>query len=316
MHDHHGHAHVDHGAHNHAHGHAGASPRRLTIALVILGVFTLIEAWGGWYAHSVALLAEAAHMLADSASLLLAIVAIHAARRPPSPARSYGSARFQTLAAYTNGLALIVLTLFVVVEAGRRLLDPPAVDAPVMLVVAVVGAIANFCAYMALAGAHSLNERGARAHVASDLLGSVAAILAAGLIGLFGWLPADPLLSLGVSALILRSGWRLTREAGHVLLEGAPPSLDPAHLSGGVAALPGVQGVHHVHVWSLTGDVPVVSLHVAVGMGDDDAVLQRVHDYLRDEFDVTHATVQIERGECVDPGGACHQLSDETPAGG
>ncbi len=286
------------------------------IALVILGVFTLVEATGGFYAHSIALLAEAAHMLADSASLLLAIVAIYATRRPPSPARSYGSARFQTLAAYTNGLALIVLTLFVIVAAGRRLLHPVDVDAPLMLLVAAIGAVANLGAFVALAGARSLNERGARAHVTSDLLGSIAAILAAGIIWLFGWLPADPLLSLFVSALILRSGWRLTREAGHVLLEGTPPTLDPESLSRGVAALPGVQGVHHLHVWSLTGDAPVVSLHVATQAGDGDMVLQRVHDYLRDAFKVTHATVQVERSGCVDPGDICHQLPDGHVVGG
>lgn len=305
----HAHAGGERHEHGHSHDHANASPRRLLVALAILGVFTLVEALGGWYANSIALLAEAAHMLADCASLLLAVVALHAARRPPSAGRTYGSARFQTLAAYTNGLALIVLTVFVVVEALRRLVAPGAVDGVAMLAVAVVGAAANFGAFMALSGARSLNERGARAHVVSDLLGSAAAVAAALVILLTGWVTADPLLSLGVSALILRSGWRLTREAGHVLLEGAPPTLDPVRLSAGVAALPGVLGVHHLHVWSLTGDAPVVSLHVTAGAGDGDRVLQRVHDYLRDEFRVAHATVQIERGECVDPGDDCHHLA-------
>ncbi|HEU0198636.1 MAG TPA: cation diffusion facilitator family transporter [Nevskiaceae bacterium] len=305
----HGHEHA-HGGHGGLHVHGTASPRRLVLALAILGGFTVIEALGGWYAHSVALLAEAIHMLADSAALLLAIAAIRASRRPATLRRTYGSSRFQTLTAYTNGLLLIALTLFVVVEAVRRLLAPAQVDGEVMLIVAILGGLANLSAFVVLSGAHSLNERGARAHVLSDLLGSAAAVVAALVILLSGWVTADPILSILVSILILRSGWNLTREAGHVLLEGTPRSFDPARLSDGVAALPGVLGVHHVHVWSLTGDAPVVSLHVTAVAEDSDSVLQRVHDYLEDEFDVEHATVQIERGPCVDPGGECHQSPD------
>ncbi|HEX7382638.1 MAG TPA: cation diffusion facilitator family transporter [Nevskiaceae bacterium] len=298
-----------HAHHDHAHD-LNVSPRRLLFALLILASFTLVEALGGWYAHSIALLAEAAHMLADSASLLLAVAAIHASRQPPSSGRTYGSARFQTLAAYTNGLALVVLTLFVVVEAVRRIVHPEAVDGSIMLAVALTGGAANLGAYLVLAGARSLNERSARAHVTSDLLGSAAAVGAAVAILLAGWVLADPLLSIFVSMLILRSGWRMTREAGHVLLEGTPRTLDPVELSAGVARLPGVQGVHHLHVWSLTGDAPVVSLHVSAAPSLGDAVLQRVHDYLREEFGVSHATVQVEHSGCVEPANAaCNPLA-------
>lgn len=318
----HGSAGHHHGAgHQHHHHHADSGPRRLLIALAILASFTLVEALGGWYAHSVALLAEAAHMLADSASLMLAVVAIHAARQPPNARRTYGSSRFQTLAAYTNGLALLVLTLFVIITAVRRLLNPEPVAGAVMLGVALIGGLANLAAFMALSGARSLNERGARAHVLSDLLGSGAAAVAALVIMLAGWVAADPILSLFVSALILRSGWALTREAGHVLLEGTPRSLDPARLSTGVAALDGVEDVHHLHVWSLTGEAPFVSLHVTIGSSggrgniDSDDVLQRVHAYLREAFNVEHATVQLERGVCVDLGESCDALPDVAATG-
>ena len=164
---------MSHG-HNHSHGHdhgGDASQRRLLISLGILFAFTVVEGIGGWYANSIALLTEAAHMLADSASLLLAIVAIRAARRPPSARRTFGSLRYQTLAAYTNGITLLALTAWVMVAALRRLIAPPTVDGELMLIVALLGGVANLAAFVALSGASSLNERGARTHVLSDLLG-------------------------------------------------------------------------------------------------------------------------------------------------
>jgi cobalt-zinc-cadmium efflux system protein len=217
--------------HDHSHhGSEGASERRLLVTLCILSTFTAIEALGGWLANSLALFAEASHMLADSGSLLLALVAIRASRRPADAQHTYGSSRYQTLAAYTNGLLLLALTVWVMVEAVRRLFAPPAVDGALMLAVALLGGAANLSAFMTLSGARSLNERGARAHILGDLLGSVAAVGAALLILELGWRLADPLLSILVSLLILRSGWHLTREAGHVLLQGAPPALDPDRL--------------------------------------------------------------------------------------
>src|SRR5580700_3089249 len=197
----HSHAHSHEHSHGHDHGHGAdqASERRLWVAFGLLICFTLVEAGGGLWANSVALYAEAAHMLADSASLLLAIVAIRMAQRPARADRTYGHRRYQTLAAYTNGLVLLGLTAAVVIAATRRLLLPPHVNGTVMLVTAAVGAAANICAFVALSGATSLNERGARLHVLSDLAGSAAAIAASGLILWRGWEIADPLLSLAVS---------------------------------------------------------------------------------------------------------------------
>lgn len=300
----HGHGHRHGHAHDHHHHGAAASERRLVTALAILGLFTLIEAAGGYFANSIALLAEAAHMLADSASLLLAIVAIHAARRPASARRTYGHRRYQTLAAFVNGQLLLLLTAWVVYEALQRLMSPPAVHGRLMLAIAVIGGAANLGAFLALSGGHSLNERSARAHVVSDLLGSAAASIAAVLVLARGWIAADPLLSLVVSALIVRSAWALTRESAHVLLEGAPPGCDEhaieAELMGHV---PGLLGVHHVHVWSMTGDRPTVTLHAHLVSGTRHGeVIAAIHARLAERLRVEHTTVQVEEeGDCDTP---------------
>jgi cobalt-zinc-cadmium efflux system protein len=292
--------HDPHHAAGHVHGADQASERRLWLAFGLLACFTLVEAAGGLWANSVALYAEAAHMLADTASLLLAIVAIRMAQRPARADRTYGHRRYQTLAAYTNGLVLLALTAAVVLAAAHRLLRPPAVNGTVMLVTAAIGAAANVCAFLALSGGTSLNERGARLHVLSDLAGSAAAIGASALILWRGWNVADPLLSLAVSALILRSGWQLTRDSAHVLLEGAPAGFDPDAVEHDLQAVPGIKGVHHIHAWSLTGERPMFTLHATLQDGADrhaalTAVMQRLHE----RFGVDHATVQIEEGECA-----------------
>ena len=310
----HAHAHPadhDHGPRSgpeHDAGH-GASARGLRTALGILLTFTVIEALGGGIANSIALLAEAAHMLADCGSLLLAVLAVRASRRPPDARHTYGSSRYQTLAAYTNGLILLGLTVAVTAEAIRRLIAPPPVDGGLMLLVALLGGAANFGAFLALSGARSLNERSARAHVLSDLLGSAAAAGAALLIFEFGWRLADPLFSLLVSGLILRSGWQLTREAGHVLLQGAPHEIDPEDIAHDLEHLPCVRNIHHLHVWSMTGDAPVVTLHALLEPTDDpQSVLKLILERLRDRHAITHATVQLEGGACPDPGEHhCHR---------
>jgi cobalt-zinc-cadmium efflux system protein len=300
-HHHHGHAH-GHG-HDHDHQHR-QSERRLVAALSILGVFTLIEAAGGYFANSIALLAEAAHMLADSASLLLAIVAIHAARRPASALRTYGHRRYQPLAAFVNGQLLLLLTAWVVYEAMQRLMSPPAVNGRLMLAIAVIGGAANLGAFVALSGGHSLNERSARAHVVSDLLGSAAASIAAIVILVRGWTAADPLLSLVVSALILRSAWALTRESAHVLLEGAPSGCDVRAIEAElIGHIPGLLGIHHVHVWSMTGERPTVTLHAHLASGTRHGeVIAAIHGRLQQRLRVEHTTVQVEEeGDCETP---------------
>jgi cobalt-zinc-cadmium efflux system protein len=306
-----GHAHEDHAGHDHHHGHAGhshgteAGERRLTIALLILGSFTLVEALGGYFANSIALLAEAAHMLADSASLVLAIVAIRVARRPASVWRTYGHRRYQPLAAFVNGQLLLLLTVWVVYEAALRMMALPRVNGGLMLAVALAGGAANLGALLALAGGRSLNERGARAHVLSDLLGSAAASIAALVIIASGWALADPLLSLGVAALVLRSAWGLTRESAHVLLEGAPAGCDEQAIESElIGHVPGLIGVHHVHVWSMTGERPTVTLHANLATGTRHSeVIAAIHARLEERLRVEHTTVQVEEeGDCETPG--------------
>ncbi len=310
--------HARHGHHDHSHDGHGApaggarrSTRRLLIALVILGAFTVVEAVGGYLANSIALLAEAAHMLADSASLVLAVVAIRVAQRPADQRRTYGHRRYQPLAAFVNGQLLLLLTAWVVYEAIVRLRHLPPVDGRLMLGIALLGGIANLAAFLALSGADSLNERGARAHVLSDLLGSVAASAAAVLILVFGWRIADPLLSLLVSFLILRSAWSLTRESADVLLESAPARFDVTQVEACLLGhVPGLAGVHHVHVWSMTGERPTVTLHADLEPGTEHrTVITAIHARLESQLRVEHCTVQIEEGECATP--AC--VEDGTP---
>ncbi len=313
----HTHAHGHHHGHRHAHGHVAtegthsashahseaASARRLLIALAILGTFTLVEAVGGYFANSLALLAEAAHMLADCGSLLLAVFAIRVGQRPASAQRTYGHRRYQPLAAFVNGQLLLLLTFWVVYEAVLRLMHVPEVDGRLMLAIALLGGVANLAAFVALSGSQSLNERSARAHVMSDLLGSVAASLAALLILFMGWRIADPLLSLLVAVLIFRSAWALIRESADVLLESAPARFDVTRVETVlIGHVPGLTSVHHVHVWSMTGERPTVTLHARLEAGTaPQPVLTAIHARLEQHLHVEHCTVQIEEGECAAP---------------
>ncbi len=304
-HDDHLHEQGDHGHLHTSHDHAkGASQRRLIIAAVLLGTFTVAEAVGGYLAHSIALMAEAIHMLADCGSLALAIVAIRLGMRPADSVRTYGYQRYQPLAAFVNGLALLLLTAWVVYEAILRLVEQPAVDGKLMLIIAVMGGLANLAAFLALSGANSLNERGARAHILSDLLGSAAASIAALIIILAGWTIADPLLSLLVSVLIFRSGWALTKEATNVLLESAPADVGVERIKRElVGVIPGVTGIHHVHIWSLTGEAPVMTLHASLAAGADRRIaLSEIHARLRERLGYCHVTAQVEdEGACLAP---------------
>ncbi|HEY5831770.1 MAG: cation diffusion facilitator family transporter [Hyphomicrobiaceae bacterium] len=309
---HHGHAH----AHGHGHGHAhgasrGGDParnrRRVGIAAVLTGSFMVAEAVAGMLSGSLALIADAGHMLADAASLSLAWIAFRVAERPHDWTRTYGFHRVHVLAAYTNGLTLFFVTIAIVVEAVHRLREPVTVLGGPMLVVAVLGIVVNLLAFAALHGADrdNLNIKGALLHVVGDLLGSVAAIVAAIVILVTGWSPIDPLLSVVVSLLILRSAWMLIRDSGHILLEAAPRELDVEAMRNDLAAnVEGVEDVHHVHAWSLTQERPMVTLHAriseAAGPGEAARISAAIKVHLRARYGITHATVEIEHGECAD----------------
>lgn len=299
-HDHGPHHDHDHG-HGHGHDHGDASERRLSWAFAIIVAFMGVEAVGGVLAHSLALIADAGHMFADAGALALSIAALRVARRPANQRYSYGHERYQVLAAFVNGLALLLLSVWIVYEAVIRLLAPTEVAGWTMLIVAALGLAANVGAFLVLSGASSLNERGALAHVLSDLLGSAGAMAAAGVILATGWMPIDPILSALVSVLILRSGWHLTRESAHVLLEGTPRGFDISRVEAElVGNVPGVCGVHHVHAWSLNGEQPMLTLHAEIDFGiDRHQTLAAIHHRLEDRLGISHVTVQIEEGHCV-----------------
>jgi len=306
-HDHahgHGHApghHHSH-AHDHGHDHRNGTARRIFWALLLTAGFTAVEIVGGVLAGSLALVAEGGHMLADAASLALAFVSIRIAQRPPDPARSYGYHRLEVLAAFVNGLLLLALVAWVVVEALQRLLTPVPVASGAMLAIATVGLAVNLASFAVLSGGDrsSLNLHGALLHVLSDVLGSIAAIAAALAIGWTGWLPIDPLLSLVVALLLVRSSWRLVRRTAHVLLEGTPEGLDVPDLRAALAAaVPGLKDIHHVHAWSLTTGRPLLTLH---GTIRDDAEGESVLRAIKRQLErrgFTHSVVQLER-DCPD----------------
>lgn len=290
--------------HDHSHSHLpqDANARRLLIAFAITATFMLIEVIGGLISGSLALLADAGHMLTDAAALLVALLAVQFARRPPDAHRTFGWLRLTTLAAFINALALVLITVFIFWEAMQRFRSPQPVAGGLMLGIAIAGLVANLLAFWMLhrgSEEKNLNVRAAALHVLGDLLGSVGAIVAALVILWTGWTPIDPILSILVSALVLRSAWRLLRESVNELLEGAPRSMDVTGLKRKLSsAVPEVRDIHHVHIW-LVGEKPLMTLHVrVVPPHDHDALLQRIHHFLAHEYQIAHATVQMEYQPC------------------
>lgn len=298
--------HAGPGAHD-GHRHE-ASAGRLRWAFALTAGFMLVEVVAGFYSGSLALIADAGHMLTDAASLALALYALAVSRRGADHRRTYGYGRARVLAAFVNGLFLLLIALWIIVEAAQRLFSPVPVLAGPMLAVACAGLLVNVVAFLILRGDSDLNTRSALAHVVGDLLGSVAAILAAAIIMATGWTAADPLLSVVVAALIVRTGVRISRESAHTLLEGSPAGLSTDQIEAEVRQVPGVSGVHHVHLWSLTGESPMVTLHARVVDGSDhQQVLASILERLRTKLGIGHATVQIEEGECIEPGETGHR---------
>ncbi len=298
----HGHGH----SHGHAHGAAdsGQNERRLLLACALTTVMLLAEVVGGIVSGSLALLADAGHMLTDAAALALAWLAVRFARRPADWKRTYGFERFEVLAAFSNGLALFFISAMICYEAVERMFEPVEVLGGTMLVVAVVGLVVNLVTLLILrhGGEANLNVRAALLHVMSDLLGSVAAIVAALVILQTGWTPIDPILSIVITLLILRSAWLITKDAGHILLEGAPSGLDVREVQKDLEAnVPDVQSVHHVHAWSLSENRRVMTLHaLTCDTVPPEQVAAAIKARLKQAFGVVHATVEVEHRDCAD----------------
>src|SRR6266498_2867068 len=278
------------------------SRRRMAVVLAITASVMVVEAVGGWLAHSLALLADAGHMLADVAAIGLSLVVAHLARRPATAERTFGLLRLEILAALVNGAALIVISLGIALEAFRRFRTPQDVHGTLLLAVAAGGLAANAVGVRILHRGHdhSLNQRGAYLHMVSDLLGSIGAVAAGAIVLATGWVQADPLISLLISVLILASAWRLVKESTDVLLEAAPAHIALADVHDRIASIPGVASVHDLHVWTVTSGVIAMSSHLVVqNPADNQRVLEAVQQRLGG-LGIEHVTVQMERDQTCD----------------
>ena len=293
-------------SHEHHHSHDDKSSiKRVQLALVLTGIFMVVEVVGGIISGSLALLADAGHMLTDTMALALAAFAFRVSSKPADTKRSYGYQRFQIIAAFVNGLSLLAIVGWILFEAVMRLINPPEVIGTTMLVVASAGLVVNVVVFLILHSGdqENLNIRGAALHVLGDLLGSVAAIIAAFVIIKTGWMPIDPLLSVLVAALILRSAWQLVRRSAHILLEGAPEWLNLADMQSKIiASVPQVTEIHHVHVWGLTPQHPMLTMHVVLEEKPEDptALVRSVKQVLKSKFGINHSTIEVEIGDCAD----------------
>ncbi len=288
-----------------SHASENSNMRRVLIALALTGSFMIVEVIGGILAGSLALLADAGHMLTDTMALALAAVAFHVSKRPADARLSFGYQRFQILAAFVNGLSLLVVVGWILFEAVRRFLSPTDVLGETMLVVASAGLVINIIAFVVLHGGdrENLNIRGAALHVAGDLLGSVAAIVAAIVIIYTGWMTIDPLLSVAVAFLILKSAWMLVKRSAHVLLEGSPEWFDIETMQADlVGRIPEIGSAHHVHVWGLTPQDLMLTMHVklVVEPQNPTEIVRRVKQLLRENYGIDHSTIEIETDDCSD----------------
>jgi cobalt-zinc-cadmium efflux system protein len=299
----HTHAHDQPHVHEHAEANSGRS-RKLLFAFVLTTLMMVAEVMGGAWSGSLALLADAGHMMVDALALLLAFVGAWMATRPADARRSYGYGRMEVLIGFVNALSQFVLVGWIIYEAVTRLLHPGEILSGVMFVVAIIGLLVNLLVLRMLHGhAHDdVNLAGASLHVLGDLLGSVAAVLAALAIRWFGWLWADPVLSLLVGLLILNSAWRLLRMSAHILLEGVPDGMDSAAVEVSLrGADPSIRDVHHLHVWQLASGSRMATLHAELQEPADSAqALRAIKRMLLENFGIQHVTVQIDPGECLD----------------
>lgn len=289
----------------HSHDQDAGNIKRVQIALALTGTYMVVEVIGGIISGSLALLADAGHMLTDSMALALAVFAFRVSSRPADGRRSYGYQRVQIIAAFVNGLSLLAIVGWILFEAVMRLIEPPDVVGRTMLIVATAGLLVNVSSFIVLhrGDQDNLNIRGAALHVLGDLLGSVAAIIAAIVIIQTGWMPIDPILSVVVAMLILRSAWQLVKRSAHILLEGAPEWLDVDDMQDKIiAAVPEVSEIHHVHVWGLTPQHLMLTMHIVLpeDVEKPTPVVRQVKSVLKSEFAIEHSTIEAEYGDCAD----------------
>ncbi|NIK79647.1 cobalt-zinc-cadmium efflux system protein [Paenibacillus castaneae] len=300
IHDHHGHSHShdDHLGHHHGPNNKAG----LLIALIITGGIMFLEFAGGLLTHSLALLADSGHMLSDTAALALSLAAMWFAVRASSPKRTYGFHRFEVLAALLNGITLFVIAAFIIAEAIKRFGEPPVVASGTMMIIAIIGLLTNLASAWFLMRngdvKDNLNVRSAYLHVIGDAIGSVGAIIAGLLMSLFSWYMADPIISVVVALLILRSAWGIIQSTVHILMEGTPASVNVEQVTTALLHIQGVKEVHDLHVWTITSGLHSLSSHLIVeDEADCQTILQEAIQLIADKFHIEHTTLQIEKSQ-------------------
>ncbi len=276
---------------------AGRHKSSLTKALALTTAFMAVEVIGGLWTGSLALLADAGHMLTDAGGLVLSLLAIRFSERPATPQNTYGYVRMEVLSALTNAVVLLLLTVYIFYEAYHRFLNPPELLGGPMLAVALVGLAVNLVSMRLLSqgASESLNVKGAYFEVLGDMLGSLGVIVAAGVVLLTGWKLADPIIGAGIGLLIVPRTWILLKQAIHILMEGTPPKVDVALLEKKLLALPGVTAVQDLHVWTLTSGIDAMSCHLVVAdMAEARATLLGAQQAMKADFGLEHTTIQIE----------------------
>jgi cobalt-zinc-cadmium efflux system protein len=289
--------------HTHPHGRATRSRRRLSIVLVLTALYMLAEAAGGWMTGSLALLADAGHMLTDVAALALALIAVWFGSRPATSSKTFGYYRLEIFAALINGVALVLISLLIFYEAYKRWAQPPEVRSGLMMIIATGGLLTNLICAWLLHGDHKddLNVHGVWLHIIGDALGSVGAILAGALMSLYSWYTADPLFSCLIGLLVIWSSWHLIRESTNILLEGTPSHINLAAVEDAILQTSGVEDVHDLHVWTITSGREALSAHVIhVETISQAELLTELRTKLHDRFGVDHLTIQMETPDFED----------------
>ena len=290
------HSHGSGGGQGHDHG-AGANKKALAIVLVLTTTYMFAEVIGGLLTGSLALLADAAHMLSDNIALGLALFAFWLAAKPPTPNKSFGYKRAEILVALFNGVTIVAVSIWIFYEAYSRFQNPPEILGGWMMVVAVIGLVVNLAGTVILtrSAGENLNMQGALRHVLADLMGSVGVIAAALVIVVTGYRVADPIISVFIGVLILFSSWKLLRESVSILLESSPPGIDAEQVGKKMAGVEGVEEVHDLHIWMVTSGFPALAAHVLVGKHEDCHQKRRdLEELLDKEFDIDHTTLQVD----------------------
>jgi len=299
-HNDHGHSHGHaHGHHDHAHAHMPNNKKGLAIALIITTGIMFLEFFGGLVTNSLALLSDSGHMLSDAGALALSLVAMFMSAKAPSAKKSYGFYRFEILAALLNGVALFVIAGFIIWEAYQRFFEPPTVASGSMMVIAFIGLFDNLLSAWFLMRKsdvkENINVRSAYLHVLGDALGSVGAIAAGLIMSLTSWYVADPIISVLVALLILKSAWGVIQNAIHILMEGTPAGVDSAQVRETLMQVDGVVDVHDLHIWTITSGMNSLSCHLLIAdHKDPQTVLQQALRLVEQKFNITHATIQVE----------------------